>query len=192
MSRIEPLTIEELTPQQQDMVAQAERLMGFVSNDTLVMARNPALMETFARLVEEIYAPGKVEAGLKRLIGLLTSAAAGCTYCVAHTAFSSTRQGVETERLAAVWEFEDSDLFSVAEKAALRVAFHAGQVPYAVSDTMFKELATHFDENAQIEIVSVIAMFGFLNRWNATLATDLEELPYAALEDVCNALEEQV
>ncbi|MEL7028460.1 MAG: hypothetical protein AAGL49_04450 [Pseudomonadota bacterium] len=30
-----------------------------------------------------------------------------------------------------------------------------------------------------VEIVSVIAMFGFLNRWNSTLATELEAAPAA-------------
>ena len=126
--------------------------------------------------------PGSIDAGLKRLIGLVTSSAAGCTYCMGHTAFASERQGVDPERVAAVWNYEDSDRFTSAEKAALRVALHAGQTPNGVTDIMWAELADHFDEDAQLEIVSVIALFGFLNRWNSTLATELEALPRAALD----------
>ena len=191
MSRIPPLSLAELPPTQQDAVATAERLMGFVSNDTLVMARNPALMEAFAGLVGAVYAPGQIDPGLKRLIGLVTSSAAGCTYCMGHTAFASQRHGVEAARLEAVWSFEDSDLFTASEKAALRVALHAGQTPIGVTDAMFKDLADYYDADAQLEIVAVIAMFGFLNRWNSTLATKLEDLPLAALDRVRARKEEK-
>ena len=98
-----------------------------------------------------------------------------------HTAFASGRHGVDDAKIEAVWSFERSDLFSDAEKAALRVALHAGQVPNGVTDTMFDELSVHYDEDARLEIVSVIALFGFLNRWNSTLQTELEALPGNAL-----------
>jgi uncharacterized peroxidase-related enzyme len=182
MSRIEPLSIDELRADQRDALIRAADLMGFVANDALIMARNPDLLKAFAALVATVYAPGKVDDGLKRLIGLVTSAAAGCQYCMGHTAFTSQHHGVDAEKLAAIWEFEQSGLFSDAEKAALRVALLAGQSPGGVMDEDFKELAGHFDRNEQLEIVAVIAMFGFLNRWNSTLATDLESKPQAALE----------
>ena len=63
---------------------------------------------------------------------------------------------------------------------ALRVAMHAGQSPNGVTDAMFAELQQHFDDDAVVEIVAVIAMFGFLNRWNSTLKTDLESAPAEA------------
>ena len=53
-----------------------------------------------------------------------------------------------------------------------------------ISDAMFADLGNYFSEGAQLEIVSVIALFGFLNRWNSTLATDLESLPQNALSAV--------
>ena len=182
MSRIEPLGIEQLTATQRQAVDRAQKLMGFVSNDALTMARLPALAETFGALVAAVYAPGRIDGRLKRLIGLMTSAAAGCSYCIGHTAFSSERLGVETDKLAEVWGYETSTLFSSAEKAALRVALHAGQSPNGVTDEMFAALGEYFDEDAQLEIVAVIALFGFLNRWNSTLATDLEALPSATLQ----------
>ena len=121
------------------------------------------------------------DAGLKRLVGLMTSSAAGCQYCVGHTAFTSRHHGVSDAKLKAVWDFESSELFSDAERAALRVALLAGQTPNGVTDQAWAELAGHFDEEAQLEIVAVIALFGFLNRWNSTLQTDLESLPAAVL-----------
>lgn len=182
MTRITPLTIDELPVAEREAVADAEALMGFVSNDTLVMARNPLLMHAFAGLIAAVYAPGQIEPGLKRMLGLMTSSASGCRYCVGHTALASRRQGVNGRKLESIWDFEHSAHFDDAERAALRVALHAGQSPGGVTDAMYDRLREHYDDAAQLEIVAVIALFGFLNRWNSTLATDLEALPQAALQ----------
>ena len=184
MSRIRPLDLEQLPQPQCEAVLAARDLLGFLPNDALIMARHPVLMEAFGQLVSAVYAPGSVDPGLKRLIGLVSSAAAGCRYCTGHTAFTSRRHGVAAEKLSAVWDFETSPLFSAAERAALRVAMLAGQSPNGVGDADFAELRSHFDEQAQVEIVAVIAMFGFLNRWNSTLATELESGPAAAFAKV--------
>ena len=46
----------------------------------------------------------------------------------------------------------------------------------------FDEIYQHFDEGQVVEIVASIALFGFLNRWNDTMATELEELPAGVAE----------
>ena len=184
MPRIQPLDLDDLAPPERQAVERAEAMMGFVANDALTMARNPELMHAFAGLVGAIYKPSAIDNGLKRLIGLMTSSAAGCEYCMGHTAFTSEKFGVAKEKLDQVWNFETSDAYSDAERAALRVALHGGQAPNGVTDAMFKSLAEYFNDAQQLEIVSVIALFGFLNRWNATLATELEGLPGAALSRI--------
>jgi hypothetical protein len=50
-------------------------------------------------------------------------------------------------------------------------------VPNAVTDAMFAELRKYWTEEQIVEIVGVISLFGFLNRWNDTLATPLEDEP---------------
>lgn len=181
MSRLSPLPMEALDAETRDMIAFAEDLMGFVPNDSLVMARRPALLKAMAGLVGAIYGPGEVDAGLKRLIGEAASKAAGCFYCSAHAAHGAKTQGVSAEKIEAVWTFEDSPLFSVAERAAINLAMKAGVVPNETEDEDFDRLRQHFDEGQIVEIVSVIAMFGFLNRWNSTLLTELEPVPAASV-----------
>ena len=58
-----------------------------------------------------------------------------------------------------------------------------GQAPSAVDDMAMAELRRHFDDSAVAELVAVIALFGFLNRWNDTLATELEDTPRAFAEE---------
>jgi len=56
-------------------------------------------------------------------------------------------------------------------------------VPNGVSDQDFAALKPHFDEDQIVDIVAVISGFGFLNRWNDTLATPLEDTPIAHATD---------
>ncbi len=155
-----------------------EGAMGFVPNSLMTMGRNPALVNAFGGLAALIQGPGKVPGELKALISFVASRSAGCQYCMAHTSHVSVNHpGASREKFDAIWEYEKSPLFTEGERAALRVAQGAGQVPNAVSDQDFDALKQHFDENQIVEIVSVIALFGFLNRWNDTLATELESTP---------------
>ena len=135
-------------------------------------------------LIKAIYAPGTVDAAFKRVIGLMTSASAGCQYCVAHTAHSAAKLGISEAKLNALWEYEQSPLYSEAERAALRVAQYAAQTPNCVTDDDYKNFAAHWSEEQQTEIISVISLFGFLNRWNATLATELEATPRKFMEGI--------
>jgi hypothetical protein len=64
-------------------------------------------------------------------------------------------------------------------RAALRLARDGAVTPNAVEDQRFEELKAHYDAEEIVELVATIAMFGFLNRWNDTLATELEASPLA-------------
>jgi uncharacterized peroxidase-related enzyme len=182
MTRLSPLSIDEIDPDTRLMIENAEQLMGFVPNDALVMARHPALTKAMWGLVAAVYGPGQVDNGLKRLVGEAASKAAGCFYCSAHAAHGAREQGVAQEKIDAVWSFEDSPLFTEAERAAINLAMQAGVVPNETTDADFERLRAHFTDNEITEIVAVIAMFGFLNRWNTTLGTALEPVPLASVE----------
>ncbi len=183
MSRIRPLTDAELG----DLAEAFEptiRRMGFVPNSQRVMAYKPELLKAFAALGKAVNAQtdGSIPASLKSMIANASSLAAGCMYCIAHTGSTTSRTGIEDEKIAAIWEFETSPLFSEAERSALRFAQAAAAVPNMVTDADFADLRRHYTDYQIVEIVGVIAMFGFLNRWNDTMATALEEEPIAFAE----------
>lgn len=96
---------------------------------------------------------------------------------MAHTAGAALQLGVEDRKLEAVWEFRTSALFTPKERSALEVAVAGAAQPNEVSDPMFAELKHHWNEGEIVEIVAVISLFGFMNRWNDTMATPLEEEP---------------
>lgn len=175
--RLAPLPIGEI-PEVTPAFENARKRMGFVPNSMLIMQRVPKILNSYAALSAAIWDPnGKVDLKLKRLISHVASRAAGCQYCMAHTAEGAAKLGVEQQKIDAVWDYQSSPLFSAAERSALDVAVAAGCVPNAVTDEMFLEMRKHWSDEQVVEIVGVIALFGFLNRWNDTFATPLEDAP---------------
>ena len=175
--RIAPLPPEH-TPELAEQFATMKRNLGFVPNSVLIMQRRPKMAKAFVQMTASIWDPeGKVDRGFKRLLAHVSSRTAGCQYCMAHTAGGALHFGIEEQKLAAVWDYQTSPLFSAAERAALDLAVAASTVPNSVTDAMFIELGKHWTEDQIVEIVGVISMFGFLNRWNDTLATPLEDEP---------------
>jgi uncharacterized peroxidase-related enzyme len=177
MTRIAPLRREQ-DDNLKTVLEVTEAVMGFVPNSMLIMARDPDLLAAFARLSAVILIrPGRIDPGLKALLMQAVSRAAGCQYCVAHSANLAASRAIPAHKIEQVWRFETSPEFSEAERAALRFAQAAGQVPNAVSDAHFADLRRHYDEEQVIEIVATLSFLGFLNRWNDTFATPLEAAP---------------
>ena len=73
-----------------------------------------------------------------------------------------------------IWNFEDSTHFSEREKSALSFAIAASKVPQAVTPNLEQNLKTHWSDDEIVEIMGVVALFGYLNRWNDVMATPLE------------------
>jgi alkylhydroperoxidase family enzyme len=121
--------------------------------------------------------PGEVPAELKWLVAHAVSASAGCRYCQAHTAANSEKAGLSVAKIEALMEYETNAVYSPPERAAVALALAAGQVPNTASREHFDALRPHFSESGIVEIVAVISLFGWLNRWNDTLASDLEAAP---------------
>ena len=178
MANVNPLSREDLEEFEPFFQA-VEASMGFVPNSLPSMAHRPEILRGFAALSGAVLGRGTVDMGLKQMIALMASTSAGCRYCQAHTAATGARRGVDVAKIATVYEFETSDLFSDAERAALRLARDAGISPNATGPEHFEEARRHFNDAQIVEIVSVVSLFGWLNRWNDTMATDLESEPMA-------------
>jgi uncharacterized peroxidase-related enzyme len=153
--------------------------LGFPPNSVLTMMRRPAIARAFTELNRAVMDNhGRVTSELKRLVGHIASTTAGCRYCEAHTIRAAHRfgavDGADARRLADVWQYASSLLFTPAERAALDFARAAASVPNDVTPAIAQALRAHWDDGEIVEITGVIALFGFLNRWNDSMATELE------------------
>jgi uncharacterized peroxidase-related enzyme len=187
MPHLDPLPWDA-SPQFRERFEHYQSTRGFVPNSILTMQRRPGIAQAFMDLNKAVLYEGTVAEELKMLVSLVTSQASGCRYCQAHMTNLASIYRASDEKIRAVWEFETSPLFSPAERAALRLGYAAALVPNEATAADFDELKRHFDEGQIVEIVATIALFGYLNRWNDTMATTLEpgaiEVASRAIGDV--------
>ena len=160
----------------QELVTFFNETLGFCPNSVLTMQKKPHLAQAFVNLNKAVMDnAGSISSEFKRIIAYISSNTAGCRYCQAHTIRAAERYGGKKERLEQAWDFENSSLFSEAEKVALRFTIAASSVPVSTSQELEELLQHHWNETDILEIMSVIALFGYLNRWNDVIGTSLEE-----------------
>jgi uncharacterized peroxidase-related enzyme len=174
-ARIEPLPP---SPELKETFEHYKRSLGFIPNSMLILQRKPKIVKAMAQLTASVWEPdGEVDRAFKLLLAHVASRTAGCQYCMAHTAGGALLFGVDPKKVEAVWDFRVSPLYSEAERVALDFAIAAASQPNGVTEEMFAEMRKHWSETQIVEIAAVVAVFGFLNRWNDTMGTPLEEEP---------------
>ena len=155
--------------------------LGVIPSSVRTMSYHPKIAEAFTNLNKAVMeCNGEVKPEFKRLIGYVTSFASGCLYCQAHTILGAERFGTSEERLKNVWNYKESSAFSKSEKVALSFAFAASTVPNSVSKEIIDDLKEYWSDPDIIEIMAVISLFGYLNRWNDSMSSTLEDLPIEA------------
>jgi uncharacterized peroxidase-related enzyme len=185
MALVPPLGEAEMEPELRAHVQFFKGPLGVIPNSVRTMAHRAPIARAFTDLniaVMTDYGSG-VTPEFKRLIGYVSSFASGCLYCQAHMILASERFNASEERLNDVFDFEASAHFSEAEKAALAFAHAATQVPNAVTTEVGARLRAHWDEGQIVEIMGVVALFGYLNRWNDSMGSALEDLPISRGEE---------
>ena len=179
MAHLDPLP-PETSPELAEDFAIFQRILGFIPNSLLTMQRRPKMVQGFGALTKAVMDPeGSVDLGFMRLIAHFASRAAGCQYCEAHSLIAAEIHGVSQEKLDAIWEYRDSELYSEAERVALDFALAAGAVPNAVDAELMARMKQHWSEDQIVQILGAVCLYGFLNRWNDSMATDLENPPRA-------------
>ena len=149
--------------------------LGFCPNSVLTMLRRPNLAKSFVKLNMAVMENhGELTSEFKRLIAFISSNTAGCRYCQAHTIRAAERYGATADRLLNVWDFKNHDSFTKAEKAALQFTQEASSIPVTIDPVTEKNLKLYWSEDDIVEIMGVIALFGYLNRWNDVMGTTIE------------------
>jgi len=152
-----------------------EETLGFCPNSVKTMHIRPEIAYAFIALNKAVMEnQGKVSSALKRLIGFIASRAAGCSYCQAHTIRAAERYGAAEEQLQNIWDYAKHPAFTPAERAALDFALAASSIPNAVDDAIAENLRKHWNDGEIVEMLGVISLFGFLNRWNDSMGTEME------------------
>lgn len=154
-----------------------QKRLGFYPNSMMILQRRPASVKAFRQATGAISGEGSlIDPAMKAMITLVASRVAGCPYVLAHAAHAVLHAGAEA-KLAAIHDYRNSALFSPKEKLTLDYAFATASIPCAVTDDMVRDMRSHWSDEELVDITSLIALYGFFDRWNAANATPLEAEP---------------
>ncbi|NND78194.1 MAG: carboxymuconolactone decarboxylase family protein [Flavobacteriales bacterium] len=164
------------TKEAREMADFYEETLGFTPNSLFTMMHRPRISAAFMEMNKAVMEnKGRVTSSLKRLLAYLSSRTTGCRYCEAHAIRAAERYGSEQDKLNNIWDYKTHPAFSKAERAVFDLAIAASQVPNAVTDEISENMRKYWDDGEIVEILGVIALFGYLNRWNDSMGTQLEE-----------------
>lgn len=160
----------------QKLITFYNETLGFCPNSVKTMFRRPAIAYAFINLNKAVMEnKGNVTSDLKRFIGFVSSHQAGCSYCQAHTIRAAERYDATQEKLENIWDFQTHSAFSDAERVALEFALKSSAIPNQVDDEIATKMRLHWTDDDIVEILGVVALFGFLNRWNDSMGTPIED-----------------
>ena len=163
------------TPEATEMAKFYEETLGFTPNSLFTMMHRPRIATAFVEMNKAVMEnKGRVTSDLKRLIAYISSMTTGCRYCEAHAIRAAVRYGSPKDKLQHIWEYKTYPAFSDGERAAFDLAVAASSVPNAVDDEISSKMRKYWNEGEIVEILGVIALFGYLNRWNDSMGTQLE------------------
>ena len=174
MPLVQPIS-PDANPEVKKLAEFFNETLGFCPNSVLTMQIRPEIARAFINLNMAVMKnDGSVSSALKRMIAWVSSNATGCRYCQAHAIRAAERYGAEQEQLDHIWEYRTHPAFSEAERAALDFSLAASMVPNAVDSDIQDRLHKYWDEGEIVEMLGVISLFGYLNRWNDSMGTTLE------------------
>lgn len=170
----------------EEMASFYEETLGFTPNSLFTMMHRPRIAYAFLEMNQAVMEnKGRLTSSLKRELAYLSSMTTGCRYCEAHTIRAAERYGSSADRLEHIWEYATHPIFSEADRALFDFTIAASQVPNGVTNELSENLRKHWDQGEIVEILGVVALFGYLNRWNDSMGTQLE---HPAAESAQNIL----
>jgi len=160
----------------QELIKFYDETLGFCPNSIKTMHHRPRIAYAFIEMNKAVMEnKGRVTSALKRLMAYLSSHTTGCRYCEAHGIRAAERYGASKEQMLNIWEYKTHEAFSEAERAALDLAIASSTVPNSVSQEISDNLRKHWNDGEIVEMLGVMALFGYLNRWNDSMGTQMEE-----------------
>ena len=130
----------------------------------------PDAMQALIALNKSSY-KGGVPASTLALSHLRASQINGCSACVNAGVTTAAEAGVSAEKLLTVAAWYENPLFDEPERAALALTEAATRLadrPGAVTDEIWAEAASHYDEPQLTALVLMVAITNFFNRLNTT------------------------
>jgi len=164
MALISSLEKNQVNEIAKEVYERFEKETGKVPQWVKVMAHRPEILKEFVELFKAIMCPGTIEPLLKWKIALVVSQTLRCPFCVDVSEKMLRKMGCDEETLKKIKEL------SSEEKEILELVKDVTLDGHLDRPELFERLKEKFNEAQIIEIISVMGLFNYINRFNNTLA----------------------
>jgi uncharacterized peroxidase-related enzyme len=136
---------------------------GSVPEWVKVMAHSPSILKEFTELFNSVMKEGEIDLLLKWKIAYTVSQALKCPFCVDVTKKMITKLGAEKEVLKELEKTTEKD------RRILELVKDVTDDAIVNQTEIFEKIRENHSEKQIVEIVSVIGLFNYINRFNNTL-----------------------
>jgi len=164
ISSLEKNQIEEVAL---EVFKNFEKDTGNVPEWVRVMAHRPEILKEFTELFKSIMGGGGVEPYLKWKIAYTVSNVLRCPFCVDVTEKMLVKLGADKKMIEKTKNMKD---LPEGEKDILELVKDVTDNAHLDKPETFERLREKFSEPQIVEIISVIGLFNYINRFNNTLA----------------------
>lgn len=164
ISSLEKDQIEEIA---KAVYEKFEKETGKVPEWVKVMAHRPEILKEFVELFKVIMGEGKIERLLKWKIAFVVSQTLKCPFCVDVSEKMLKKLGASDEIIEKI---KVRDALPLKEKEILELVKDVTLDGHLDQPEIFEKLKEKFTPEQIIEIISVMGLFNYINRFNNTLA----------------------
>ena len=164
ISKLEKNQTEEIA---REVYKKFEKETGKVPEWVKVMAHRPEILKEFVELFKAIMGKGTIEPLLKWKIAFVVSQTLKCPFCL-DVSEKMLRKFGATEEI--IQKIKTGEVSSPEEKEILELVKDVTLDGHLDQPEIFEKLKGKFSPAQIIEIISVMGLFNYINRFNNTLA----------------------
>jgi len=161
---LEKNEVEEIA---KEIYEKFEKETGTVPEWVKVMAHRPEILKEFVELFKAIMGKGTIEPLLKWKIAYVVSQTLKCPFCLDVSEKMLKKFGAEDE---VIQKIKTGEISSPEEKEILELVKDVTLDGHLDQPEIFERLRKKFTPAQIIEIISVMGLFNYINRFNNTLA----------------------
>ncbi len=185
MPRISRLNRSEVSPELRSIYDRYLQQRGNVPYFFRTVAHRSQIFQTMIAHMEAVLSSGTLPTRLKELVVVRTSQLNCTNYCLASHSAICLKLGWTPEHLEALKTWQNSSLFSEAEKEALHLAEAMTLHSHQFSDEEMAHLRRFYSEGEVVELLAAIGLFNYFNRFNNLL--QMEPTQPASAEELAEA-----
>jgi len=173
MARIQPLTVNEIDKKYQDLfLSFSEKFFDF-KNQIPIYAHCPEGMKHIFEMTLDIQNSSTLPKRLVEIAVVAASHANKCNYCVTHHSSILKGLGLDKNTISSIASDNPKNL-TEAELLVHDYAIAVSTRAWGISEKMFDQLRSHFNNSEIVTLTVRIALTGLFNKINQALEIEIE------------------